>query len=272
MEAAVERVFSVLNREVELDALDSLVFSLPPSYPQVPLDKTAIAIDANVLLRLNVSARGADVVDFLSTTHKGPLVLPGQVIQEFWNNQFLAVDSLSAGMRKKFDGLKSDVQKVDASFGGYGARFDQLLDEFGGEFGYLYDEGTTRRVIALFSALKQKAIVPYAPRSYFSEMAASRKRTKTPPGFKDDGDGDFFVWVDLLLGLQRLRENGSSFERVILVSNDRKLDWSREGTPHPILLAEMKVLTGASLEMFTGDELAKELLDSPAVLESAAAT
>ena len=263
MEPAVARVLSVLNRDVELDALDALVFALKPSYPPATLDKTAIAIDANVLLRLNVNPRGADVVDYLSTTHAGPLLLPGQVIQEFWNNQFLAVDSLSSGIRKKFEGLRSDVQKVDGSFGGYGTRFEQLLDEFIGEFGHLYDEATTRRVIALFSALKQKAVVPYAPRSVFFEMAASRQRTRTPPGFKDDGDGDFFVWVDLLLGLQRLKDDGAVFDRVILVSNDRKLDWSREGTPHPILLAEMKALTGASLEMQTSDELAKELLDGP---------
>ncbi|TPI32974.1 hypothetical protein FJW08_07300 [Mesorhizobium sp. B3-2-1] len=260
-DAIVSRVLALVNREVEFDALGALIFSLRPEQSTVPLEETAIAFDTNVLLRLSNHARGADIVDFLRTSHDGPLILPGQVIQEFWNNQFQAVDSLSSSIRKKFEALKSEISKVDESFGSFSDRFAALLDDFSGSFGYIYDEATFRRVHTLLDVMKAKALVPYAPRAVFSRSAALRKVTGTPPGFKDERDGDFFVWVDLLVGLQRAAVGGSQFKRVVLISHDRKIDWSREGTPHPILIAEMRALTGASFEIWSIDKLAKELLD-----------
>ena len=94
-----------------------------------------------------------------------------------------------------------------------------------------------------------------------------RKRTRTPPGFKDDGDGDFFIWADFLTGLQLAQAKGSKFVRAILVTRDQKVDWSRAGIAHPILVAEMKALLGISFEIWSDErlnsEIEKALADSP---------
>ncbi|BCG71821.1 hypothetical protein MesoLj113a_29790 [Mesorhizobium sp. 113-1-2] len=199
-------------------------------------------------------------MDYLgSTSFDGVVILPGQVVQEFWNNQLNAVDSMAASIKKKFDALSADISKIDESFHGFQERFNKLLDDFRGDFGYVYDEGTVRRLRIIVEFLQQKAIVPYVSRSPFAEMAVARKRTKTPPGFKDDGDGDFYVWVDLLVGLLQVQRSGTHIERVALLSQDRKPDWSREGVPHPILAAEVKALTGAAFEIWSLDQLAEQL-------------
>jgi len=257
--AAASRVLAVLNREVDLEALGALAFALRPEPSTVPLGETVIAFDANVFLRLSNHPKGADIVDYLRTGHSAPVILPGQVVQEFWNNQFTAVDSLAVGIKKRYDQLKVDVEKVDAAFGEFASRFNALLDEFQGSYGYIYDEATVRRMDAFVEMLKQKAAVPFAPREMFSATALLRKKTKTPPGFKDDGDGDFFVWADLLLGLQHALDAGATFKRVVLVSQERKMDWNREGTAHPILAAEVKALTEASFEIWPIDRLAREV-------------
>lgn len=101
--------------------------------------------------------------------------------------------------------------------------------------------------------------MPYAPRLRYKEIAAIRKRTKTPPGFRDEGDGDFFIWVDLLHGLQQAQLNKHSFSRVVLVSLDKKIDWSREGIAHPILVAEARALLNVPFEMWTLNDLAREV-------------
>ncbi|MES0197583.1 hypothetical protein [Mesorhizobium sp. M0011] len=258
-DAANSKVLALLNREVALEALDALAFALRPEPSTIPLNETAIAFDANVFLRLGSHAKGADIVDYLRTGHGAPVILPGQVIQEFWNNQFTAVDSLAVGIKKRYDQLKADVEKVDGAFGPFADRFSALLDDFQGSYGYIYDEATVRRMDAFLDMLKQKATVPFAPRQLFSHTALLRKKTKTPPGFKDDGDGDFFVWADLLVGLQHALDAGSTFGRVVLVSQEKKIDWNREGTAHPILAAEMKALTGATFEIWPIDRLAREV-------------
>jgi hypothetical protein len=99
----------------------------------------------------------------------------------------------------------------------------------------------------------------YAPRVKLVEIAALRRKTKTPPGFKDEGDGDFFIWADLLAGLQQERAAGKTFARAVLVTNDKKPDWSRAGRAHPILVAEAKSLLGIHFEIWDADKLATEI-------------
>jgi hypothetical protein len=107
--------------------------------------------------------------------------------------------------------------------------------------------------------LQKRASVPYAPRLRFREIAAQRKKTKTPPGFKDEGDGDFFIWVDLLTGLQQARLEGQEFERAVFISHDQKVDWSRAGIAHPILVAEVKALVDVPFEIWNIQKLAGEI-------------
>ena len=101
------------------------------------------------------------------------------------------------------------------------------------------------------------------PRAPFQEIGALRKRTRTPPGFRDDGDGDFFIWVDLLTGLLDAQVRGDKYGRVALVSLDKKVDWSRAGIAHPILVAEVRTLLNVPFEIWTIDKLATEIAKAP---------
>jgi hypothetical protein len=160
----------------------------------------------------------------------------------------------------KFEALAAEADKVDDSFAGYSQRLQSLLQEFTSDYGFVYDEGTVRDVSSVLDVLRKRSAVFYVPRLMFHELALHRKRTKTPPGFKDDGDGDFFVWAEFLFGLLETARAGSKFEHAVLVTQDRKADWSRGGVAHPILSAEVRELTGASFEVWTLDQLSAAVL------------
>lgn len=250
----------LLDRQSAIASLDALVAAIKSTPSKIPLSETAIALDANVFLRLGSHNKSVDIVDYLSAQHKAPLILPGQAIQEFWNNQLHVVDTVASGLRKRFDGLRSELQVIDPTFGEYGTRVDTILNEFLAEHGHVYEEGAIHKTLSLLEMLQKHASVPYAPRLRFKDIAAQRKRTKTPPGFKDDGDGDFFIWVDLLKGLLQARDEAKAFGRVVLVTQDVKKDWSRAGMAHPILVAEVNALLGVQFETWTMDQLAQAIL------------
>lgn len=250
------RIFDLLNRTTPLDALDALMRAYRPEPLAIRLAETAIVLDSSAFLRLGSFD---DVVDYLDTHHAGPLILPGQSIQEFWNNNLNVADSIATGIGKRFEALKQETEKVDSAFHDYAGRFSALLAEFRLSFGYAYDGITVRRTHALFEALHRRAITCYTSREPFSALASHRKRTKTPPGFKDDGDGDFFVWLDLLQGVLIAKERDHTFSRVALVTHDKKLDWSREGIAHPVLNAEMQALAGVPFETWDITKLVREV-------------
>lgn len=256
----VKQVCALLDRGTKISALASLSSALKFELQEHQLAETVIAFDANVLLRMSKHKKCDDIVDYLRTHFPGQLILPGQVIQEFWNNQFLGVDSIASSLEKKFKEIKETIGGLDDQFGDYAARFDTLMNEFDEEYGYIFDENTARKTKLFVDLLIEKARVPFVKRSLVAASAEVRKKTKTPPGFKDGGDGDFFVWADLLLGLAELKKEGVSFQRVTLVTLDKKIDWSRGGIPHPILSAEIDAISGAEFETVTLEILAKRLL------------
>lgn len=261
MEAdCLREVCAVLDRGTEIEALTSLSSALKFELPRRDLAETVIAFDANILLRISKHDKCDDIIDYLRAPFPGQLILPGQIIQEFWNNQFLGVDSISSALQKKFKDIKETIGTLDDRFGEYSDRFEALLKEFDQEYGYIFDTNTTRKTKQFVDLLIEKARVPFVNRSLIATSAEVRKRTKTPPGFKDGGDGDFFVWADLLLGLAQLKKEGVPYSRVILVTLDKKVDWSRAGIPHPILSAEIYAISGAEFETITIEMLARRLL------------
>jgi len=241
------------------DSLGALVSAMKPDTTATELQNTAIGLDASVFLRVASHAKSADIIDYLGSRHAGPLVLPGQAIQEFWNNQLQVVDTVAASLRRQFDTFKGSLSKVDRNFGSYVGQIDALLDQFSAEHGHVYDEATVRKTLSLFEVLAKKASVTYAPRTMFHDIGMLRKKTKTPPGFRDDGDGDFFIWVDLLTGLLEAQANGEKYGRVVFISLDKKVDWSRAGMAHPILVAEVRALLNVPFEIWTIDKLAAEI-------------
>jgi len=258
-----KRLIGVLDRQVICDSLNALASAMKPEVSTSSLEDTAIGLDASVFLRLAGHSKHIDIVDYLVSRHTAPLILPGQAIQEFWNNQLQVVDTVAASLRKHFEAFKAALGKVAKDFGSYVEQIDILLEQFSSEHGHIYDEGTVRTTLSLLEALTKRASVVYAPRAPFQEIGALRKRTRTPPGFRDDGDGDFFIWVDLLTGLLEAQAGGNQYQRVALVSLDKKVDWSRAGIAHPILVAEVRTLLNVPFEIWTIDRLAAEIAKAP---------
>lgn len=254
------KLFDVLDRNEPVDPLDSLISAMTPGpKTKAKISASAIGLDANVFLRLGGHARVADIVDYLNTEHPAPIILPGQIVQEFWNNQLAAVATVATSAKSKFEQFKTEAEKLDPNAGGISTRINSILEEYKLEYGHLYEESTVRSTLSLLEVLQSKAITSFAPRMRFQQMAAQRKLTKTPPGFRDNGDGDFYVWIDFLYGLQKAQRDGLTFTNVILITNDQKPDWSRAGVPHPILSAEVKSLLGVTFELWTLDEFHRAL-------------
>lgn len=177
LDPALTRVADILDRVARLDALPALAHAIQFALPQSALDKSVIALDANVILRLSNHARGADIVDYLRTDFPGRLILPGQVIQEFWNNQFLAVSTKATEIKRKFSELSDLIGSIDARFESFSGRFTAILDDFNEDFGYVFDDRTVGKTKLLIELLQEKAVVPFVPRTMLSSAAAVRKRT-----------------------------------------------------------------------------------------------
>ena len=256
-----EDILAIFDRRTPIDALDALTRAIEnsDSLPKLELSKTAIGLDANVFLRLQSHPKGTTVVDYLIGLHEAPLILPGQSIQEFWNNQTEAITTVGKKLKSNFTNFKKAVNNIDDDFGDYLSQIENLLDQFFAEHGNVYEEKTLRDTISVLKNLKRRAIVPFCPREKYLKIAQHRNDTKTPPGFMDSGDGDFFVWADFLYGLKKLQHDGVSFERVVMVTNEKKKDWSRDGVAHPILAAELNALLGVPFETWSMDKLCTQI-------------
>lgn len=247
-----ERLISVLAREVAVPSVSHLISALKREEPaRASFCDWAIGFDSNVLLNLAKGRRATDVPDYLSGIHRGPLILPAQVVQEFWNNRLSAVSGLSDQVREKFLELERLVQQIDPSFRDFSDALAQVLDDFRAKFGHVLDDKTTREIVVMLDILGRQAVHAECPRAPLAEVASFRKRAKTPPGFKDDGDGDFLVWADFLLGLVIARDGGAEFPAVALVTDDVKKDWSTKGTTSPILQAEVEALLNVPFTTLT---------------------
>ncbi len=77
----LEKLNSVLHRKLEINSLGSLMISVTAKQKEEKdLNETAIAIDSSAFLRMSKISRSEDVIDYMLSQHKAPLILPGQVI------------------------------------------------------------------------------------------------------------------------------------------------------------------------------------------------
>ena len=255
LDTNLDKLEAVLDRQIPINSLSALLSSVDrKTQKNIQLENVAIGIDSSVFLKLANHRKSEDIVDYLGSKHHGPLIVPGQAIQEYWNNQYAAIPSIASGIKKKFDDLKKESDKLGPNFPLYAAEMGGLLSRFSSEFGYVYDSTTIRSSLSLLTLLNDKAALSYVPRMRFHKMALNRKRTKTPPGFKDDGDGDFFIWVDFLYGLLRAKELSQQFNHAVILTDDKKPDWSRASIAHPILTAEVQELVGVPFDVWTIDQ------------------
>ena len=110
LETDENRLLSLLDRRSSIDPLKALVSAMGSTSAKrdTRLSEIAIGLDSSVFLRLGQRA-GADIVDYLDAEHPAPIILPGQAIQEFWNNQLSVVDTISTSLKKKYDALRSEL-------------------------------------------------------------------------------------------------------------------------------------------------------------------
>ena len=261
----LNEILSVFERRTSFeDPIGDLVsalkgeskFDQPVEGPELP--DTALGIDTNVLLRLVAHKKAYNAVDYLAKVHKAPLVLPGQSIQEFWNNRSKVIETVSKKLWKAFREFKKYVDEVGGDFDEHMGRIETDLREFENKYGKVYDQSTLDSMMSVLETLQKGAVVPFCPRDPFSNIVSHRNSTKTPPGFMDTGDGDFFIWADFLYGLRQQQLKGRKFSHVVFVTNDEKVDWSVEGTAHPVLVSEVRAVLDVSFEIWDLNKFIKE--------------
>lgn len=265
-------LISVFERRASIDAVEGLMHSLTGDLTINEnnivdmLPKTAIGIDTNILLLFSMNAQGCySAIDYLSQERDAPFILPGQVIQEFWNNLKNSPNVKWKEMKKKFGEFKDAVQQLSGHALVGLKVIEDALSEFSTEHVETYSPLIMNSAIGVMRELRETAVVPFCPRSIFRDIYRSRNSTKTPPGFEDDGDGDFFVWADFLYGLKEQQIGGSKFQHVIFVTNDSKVDWVINDSAHPILISEVKSLLQVSFEIWNLKKLIN--MTKPSVLE-----
>ena len=240
------RVWEVLNRTVTITALDELRAGMGESLQREPIEDSArilFGFDTNAIYRLGLNGTaGAEAVDYLRQQHQSPLILPGQAVQELWNNVLAAVEPQAKKMRQAFGAVEREMNAIDEEIGPRGEQAKKAIQDFLDAHGDWIDPDSQRTFDGTLDALSSVASVPYVPRTEFAELGRVRKQTKTPPGYQDESAnyGDFFVWADFLLGVANA--DPSTFDAVIFVTNETKSDWRRNDVPHPILVAEVRVI------------------------------
>jgi len=241
----LERIRKVLEGDIPTDSMAAVTAALErQDTDPVPGERIAFCLDANVILKVH---NLTDVVDYLGSRHQGLLVMPSQAIQEFWNNKS-ATQSVAEKVKTHYTNLAKVVDALDPEYQSFKDQFEEALTSFSHSAGHLWAPDFRERVLGAFSTLAARAVEPKFSKSILAVAATERQATKTPPGFKDDGNGDLYVWAEFLLALLEGRDAGHDFDLAVLVTEDKKSDWGKGGEAHPVLVAEMHKLLGVRFE------------------------
>lgn len=250
----------MLERSMTLDHLGALEVATQPSDLGIKLKQdfaaVALCFDTAGLINIAKHEKANDVLDYIGAEHQGPVVVSAQTLQEYWNNGISAFEGIADTLSKKFRELEGLVSNISENYPTLSARLRPLLDDFAYEYGHVLDERKAAQIGSVIKTLAARARTAEAPRERLAPIAAHRKLTKTPPGFKDDGNGDFFVWCDSLTALCEVQRLGQDFPAVVLVTDDTKKDWSTGGTTHPTLYAECVALLGVPLQCWSVKQFA----------------
>lgn len=258
-----EELFNILSWQTPLPLLSNLKTGISGNDRNLPLKtNAALCLDSNIFLRLAGGTVADDIIDYLDNKHSGPIILPSQVIQEFWNNSGKKVEEFADQIQKKSQELNVAIRKVEDELGDDSALVvgaKELVENFTNDFGHVFIAQHRPALVNLMDMLMNRATVTQVQRLRFSDVAKARAMTKTPPGFKDVGDGDFFIWAEFLLGLLVAKNAGRSFDVALFITNDVKKDWSTNGVPHPILSAEVFAAAGVPFGTLTLDDFTRSV-------------
>ena len=173
--ALYERILSILERRTELEVLPALIHAIKSNQPTATLADSAIVIDANAVLRIPGHRKSSDIIDYLGAVHAKPVVLPGQVIQEFWNNQLSGVITVFKGVRNKFVELEKEASKaIESGISGM-ENIRSSLEDFKKDNEHLFDVDLVQKTSSFLETMNSKARVPHAPRVGLHEIASQRK-------------------------------------------------------------------------------------------------
>lgn len=263
----VDVLLGVFERRCETDTIDGLLYSLDrlrqsSQAPSTDISNIAFGIDTNVLIKIAKDDTISELMtSYFGNKHTIPVVIPGQTVQEFWNNMASFMETASGKLARAFDQFKAVVGETKVDFKNHIEDIEQSLRKFENEYKGIYGESVLDNVRKILTELKDCAVVSYCPRDVFYNISVHRKNTKTPPGFKDHykNDGDFFVWVDFLYGLRKLQDSECSFEKVVFVTDDSKIDWVFGNAEHPILVLEVCSILGASFEIWKSSKFMERI-------------
>lgn len=255
----VEQVRTVLAGERPLDTMGAVAKALAGK-PAQPTEAKHIAfgLDANIILKLHNRSTEAD---FLTGRRGGVLIMPAQAVQEFWNNKS-STQNVAEKVKNAYQTLEKVIANLDPEHQAFKDGFSAALEDFEKSAGHIWAPDFRAKVASTFSSLAAQSREPRFPKLALADLARERQLTKTPPGFKDNGNGDLFVWAEFLLGLLEARNEGSVFDLAVLVTEDKKSDWGKGGEAHPVLIAELWELLGMPFETWDLAKLQQFAADS----------
>jgi hypothetical protein len=239
------------------DASASHLVALSVKSPTSLSEVAAVGFDTNILKLLRRDPSDADQL-FLTLKSSGvALIAPAQTIIEYWNNHQVFAS-------EEWTRFQADLAKVSklidsGKLGGYDQGAVQHLQKLVGEVSDDLLEAKNPEFFvqasALIEALLEQASSPQVSRLQFSDLAAIRQASKTPPGFADEklkiaASGDFFVWCDLLLGALTLDPPARS-NKFVWVTDDSKPDWKTGTAGHPSLVEEFQWVAGGELSILS---------------------
>lgn len=262
----VEDLLEVFERRNERNIVSDLLYSLDRlgqkgQSSSTDMSSIAFGIDTNVLIKIAENKTISESMISYFGNHTIPIILPGQAVQEFWNNVGKFVETASDKLDKAFDQFKKVVSNTKVDFKNHIGDIEQNVRRFENEYKGIYGKSVLDEVRRIIADLKDNVIVSYCPRYAFYDLSIHREKTKTPPGFKDDdkNDGDFFIWADFLYGLKKLKNDGHHFEKVVLVTDDGKIDWVFGNAEHPILVFEVRSILDVSFEIWKSSKFIDEI-------------
>lgn len=198
-----------------------------------------------------------DIVDYLEALHKGPMVISPQSLVEFWNNYYGNTFEEVEKVKKAFSNLENAVKKIDSSYDELSVGINELIGKFKDNYGYVIDDNMRSKISSLLNKIHGSFISESLPRQLLDPIATMRKMHNFPPGFKDSGNGDFYIWADILYCvklLEVLNDNSpdnSINAPILFITNDVKIDWSSDGIIHPALSSELSYVSSKKIQPVT---------------------
>ncbi|WP_146244057.1 PIN-like domain-containing protein [Curtobacterium sp. MCBD17_013] len=257
-DARLAKLLSVLDRHEVLDSREALRAALDSKNrleEYQPRGPFILGFDTNAAFRLGLNGtRGANAVDYLRVRHDGPVIIPGQVLQEIWNNSLEGLDPKAKRISAALENLRNEAAGIGQDLGETGEAVERAVAELSGVHGSWIDPSARETFERTLDALIAIGVVANVPRSELLAVARARHETKTPPGFRDPAGnhGDFFVWADFLFGAMEMK--AAAVDAVVFVTNDNKKDWSRNGVAHPVLAAEARAVIGKPFYLWSLEE------------------